>query len=335
MKGANYYIFTGGPNPPGMGTTTDDYDYGAAICSDGRIGPLYKPEKRIGKFLQENSWLALAGQLCDFRIGFDFDQQRASNYGTDPDSVFGSDKANHFFQAGVATTSFCAGLSPAGIDLSSETWLNDTRTPIFVPAADAMSERIQRNIVKFLDAGGSLIAGPVLPRTDQALRSCTILSSKAGASGFRAHCGRVRLTFDDVVNVYNTGTVFFADEIPADAQVLGIDEFTGRPVAWLRRYPSGGALIVLSFQWSHGKHEHSAMLLKLLGRLGLHQAVVGSNPNVWSTVRTDGKRAMLFAMNLTSSPMETSYEITLPERADHVRLGPLKIPGGTVLPIEI
>jgi hypothetical protein len=169
-----------------------------------------------------------------------------------------------------------------------------------------MSERIQRNIVKFLDVGGRLIVGPVLPSTDQALRPCTILADKAGASGFRAHSGRVRLTFENLANVNNTGTVFFADEPPTDAQILGIDEFTGRPIAWLRWYPSGGALIVLSFQWSHGKHEHSAMLLKLLGRLGLHQAVVGSNPNVWSTVRTDGKRAMLFAMNLTSSPMEAS-----------------------------
>ena len=57
MKGNNYYIFTGGPNPPDAGTTTDVYDYGAPIGAKNEMRPLYDVQKELGKFLEKSSWL--------------------------------------------------------------------------------------------------------------------------------------------------------------------------------------------------------------------------------------------------------------------------------------
>ncbi len=80
MKGCNYYILTGGPNPPGAGLTTDIYDYGAAIGAAGEVRPLYSVIQEVGEFLQQHSWLAEAERVHDFRISLDFDHARANQY---------------------------------------------------------------------------------------------------------------------------------------------------------------------------------------------------------------------------------------------------------------
>ncbi len=82
MKGCNYYIFTGGPNPPGAGLTTDIYDYGAPIGDDGEIRPLYHVVKEIGELVARESWLTQAEHAYDFRLTLDFDHARARQYGS-------------------------------------------------------------------------------------------------------------------------------------------------------------------------------------------------------------------------------------------------------------
>ena len=61
MKGSNYYIFTGGPNPPGAGNTTDLYDYDASIGANGEIRPLYKAQKAFGKIVRKHPNLLANG----------------------------------------------------------------------------------------------------------------------------------------------------------------------------------------------------------------------------------------------------------------------------------
>ena len=80
MKGSNYYILTGGPNPPGAGNTTDIYDYGAPIGASGDIRPLYQVQKEFGEWLKDQSWLMEADRESDCRLALDFTQARAENY---------------------------------------------------------------------------------------------------------------------------------------------------------------------------------------------------------------------------------------------------------------
>ncbi len=62
-------------------------------------------------------------------------------------------------------------------------------------------------------------------------------------------------------------------------------------------------------------HEHARMLKTVLGMLGLQPVIHCSNPNIWTTlwVSAEGK-ALLFLINLFSSPMEAEVSITLPDR---------------------
>ena len=76
MKGHNYYVFTGGPNPPGAGSTTNSYDYGAGVSAEGEIRPLYRAQKDFGVFIQTHAGFLISSRAYDCRFGFDFDQRR-------------------------------------------------------------------------------------------------------------------------------------------------------------------------------------------------------------------------------------------------------------------
>jgi hypothetical protein len=55
------------------------------------------------------------------------------------------------------------------------------------------------------------------------------------------------------------------------------------------------------------------MFGNILAQLGCEGPLVRcSNPNVWTSLRTDGENRMVFAMNLLSAPM--SAEITVQSR---------------------
>ena len=81
MKGCNYYIFTGGPNVPVTGQTTDIYDYTAPIGAKGELRPLYQVQKELGQFVKERPRLEDAEREYDCRLLFDFNMARAITTG--------------------------------------------------------------------------------------------------------------------------------------------------------------------------------------------------------------------------------------------------------------
>ena len=79
MKGVNYYIYTGGPNVPGTGSTTDLYDYGAPVSAFGECRPLYYVQQEVHRLCGEYA-LAESRLLSDFTVGYDREMQRADCY---------------------------------------------------------------------------------------------------------------------------------------------------------------------------------------------------------------------------------------------------------------
>ena len=108
------------------------------------------------------------------------------------------------------------------------------------------------------------------------------------------------VTIAGVVNINNNGSLFVSGRIPRQAKVVGIDEISGKPLAWEVGVGRGKALF-LGFNWSHGSREQGQMLRNLLSRLGLVPRVECDNQNLWVVLRTSGTRSMLFAMNLLTS----------------------------------
>jgi beta-galactosidase len=306
MKGHNYYIFTGGRNPPDMGSTGEVYDYGAPIGARGEVRPTYKAVKTFGLFLRRRPWLCEAEAEFDFRAPFDPEWDRADHYLKGKGSfALGLTDAHDFWNKGLLTTSFCAGLSPAACSLDDDTWTTDTTTPLVVTACSIMARAKQERIVRFLEQGGRLLIGPVLPEFDETFTPCTLLRDYLGAGAVTpSGIAPTRLSVAGIRNISNTGEIFTAGSAPAGTETLGVDEVSGRVFTWRRRFRKGGAAIVHGFRWSQGMRDHERMLTALLAGLGLRRRIESDQPNAWCRLRTAGKRSMLFIMNLTSAPME-------------------------------
>lgn len=308
MKGHNYYIYTGGPNPRGIGNTTDVYDYGAAVGPDGSIRPLYEAQKEFGLAMSARPWLAESQRETDCRFALDWDMARSSNYWTDKGSYdLAGSEAWSFLQRGPLTTALCAGLSPAFCDLDRDDWVSHRDTPLVVAMCSVMGRARQERLVRFLESGGKALLAPVLPTHDERWEPCTVLRDFLGAGAVHpAGFTPTRLTIGGVVNIYNNGEACFPEILPPGAETVGIDERSGRAVAWARPTGRGGEALFLGFRWAHAMREHERMLFSLLERLGLRPKVRCSNPNVWVSLRTAGRRSMLFLLNLLTAPMTAS-----------------------------
>jgi beta-galactosidase len=337
MKGHNFYIFTGGPNPPGAGATTDLYDYDAGIGANGEIRPLYHVQRSLGELLRAHPWLVTAERETDCRVGLDFEYARAHTYWqARGDWAFIPHEAHEFLHSGVLTSAFCAGCSPGLVDLGNDEWIRDTSTPLVVPVASSLGIDKQRRLVRFLRAGGKALILPVLPRLDENLEPCRLLADFLGAPELFLHAARpVRLNVGGVTNVLANGRVCFSAGLPAGAQLLGSDERSGQPVAWKLDLPGDGAAIWLGLSWLHAMHEHRLMLAALLGQLGLRQKILSSNPNVWMTLWRSGDQALLFALNLFSAPQTTEVRLHLRPQAGAIDLGRLTVGPVTVLPVGL
>jgi beta-galactosidase len=323
MRGHNYYIFTGGPNPPGAGTTTDVYDYNAAIGPRGEVRPLYEAQKAFAKAIRDRPWLVEAARLSDVRLALDNEQARAIPWPTGAVPARGARavspaEAWKTLRVGPLTTALCAGFSPAMVTLSREGLATVPEgcapdSPLIVVSASSMAADGQRAIIEHLSGGGAVLILPVLPWLDEELAPCTLLADYLGAPvASPIPEGLPRPTIAGVAMVRGDVEALW-ERPPAGAEVLGKEERSGRVLAWRVRTAGGGTAVVCGMSWLHSMREHERMFTALAVALGARQVLHCSNPNVWAALWAKGNRAALFLLNLFSAPMEAAVRVNLPD----------------------
>lgn len=333
MKGSNYYIFTGGPNPPGAGTTTDLYDYDASIGAHGEVRPLYHAQKIFGHLVHQNSTLQLGKRVADVNIGLNLEYGRSENYWKHPGSwLVSNTEAWQFLRRGVLTTALCSSSSPTFVNLNSNDWIIDNNTPLFIVSSASLARVIQDNLVSFIKGGGKLIIGPILPTMDDNFEPYSTLADFIGVKEFEPnHTG---LTAPQVMGVNQVlGEVIYPKEIPYGAEVIGMDLRSNRPFAFKKSFGNGGQAIFLGLSWSHAMREHEMMFRALLSSLGWKQKISCSNPNLWTSMIINEKQAILFVLNLFTSPMTADIDINIEDHKFLLRN--LTIEPITVKPIDI
>ncbi len=339
MKGHNYYIFTGGPNPPRLGDTTDLYDFGAPIGARGEIRPLYHTQAAFAGFIQRHEWLLRGQRLWDLRLGFNFRDAHAERYWLGHgDLLFTPVDAYHFLQKGLLTSALCAGLNPVMVDLDHDDWVHDIDTPLVVATSVTMPHAQQQRLIRFVERGGCLLLTPLLPSLDEDLYPCRELADFLGAPAAQRPPGfvtRVTIQDDDspIVNIQHSDAFIF-NPPPEGAEILGWEEWSQQPIAWQRSWDSGGAAIVLGVHWRHKMHEQSDALTALLSRLGLRRLVTLTNPNVWVSVWASEEKTLVFLLNLFTSPMCTRLQCRTRQGA-WVDLGEHCISPMTVSTVEL
>jgi beta-galactosidase len=331
MKGYNYYIFTGGINPPGAGTTGEVYDYGAAVAPDGAMRPLYFVQQALAELLHRQRWLAGAAQVTDCHLGLMWEYSRSKTYGADCASgiTFANTDAWAFFRQGLLMSACCAGLSPDTVDLSGQAFLRDLTQPVLVASATSMPREVQTRLVRFLAAGGKLLLAPVVPTLDDEFRPCTILADYLGGVRQEPYPAMAPLlTAFGVRNIYVNGGLMATRQRPAGAVTTAVESRGGEvEIGWRLALPSGGVASVLGVHWSQAKREHEAMLQHAVVDLGAEPCVRCDNPNVWTVLRSDGQQSMLFLLNLLSAPMTAQVRFRDPVTGVWVDTGRHELPG--------
>jgi len=334
MKGYNYYIFTGGMNPPGMGTTGEVYDYGAAVSYTGEVRELYKTQQRLARFLAAHSWLAGAMQVADCQLGLSREYSRSGRYCADHKGIdFSNADASNFMRKGFMMTAFCASLSPDLTDLSSDAWLGRIDLPLMVATSRSMAKDVQERIIRFIEAGGKVLLAPVIPTLDETFSPCTILADYLGGVTQEQHKPMAPLlTAFDVPNVCVSGGLFVTRSRPARATTIAVESRGGQPVeiGWQMGMPSGGVACVLGLHWRQAKREHELMLFRALSALGVEQRVRCDNPNLWTVLRSDGSHSMLFILNLFTAPLTANISFRDPVTNAWVDTGTHHVPGISV-----
>lgn len=312
LKGVNYYILTGGPNPPGAGTTTDLYDYGAAIAADGTVRPILQVQKEFAEFLHTNPWLATATQETDFNIGLDWEHSRASNYFAERgDLQMSSADAWLFWRKGMFFSAMCSSWSPGMADLYTDDLLSAIDKPLWLATSACMVRAVQERLVRFVEAGGRLLLAPVIPYLDESLQPCAVLRDFLDGAATKPWEGiERRLNVGPVENVAVTGRLFVADGMPAGARAIAHEVNNQATCGWTVSRGKG-SVTWLGLQWTHSMSEHGRMVSYLLEQCGVTGRVVEcDNPNVWAILRRSGDRRMLFLLNLFSSPMEANVRLS-------------------------
>ncbi len=334
MKGLNYYIFTGGPNPLGYGATTDNYDYGGPIGSNNQVRPLYYAQKEVASFIDKEIWLAKANLKYDCQINIDLEYARSGNYWKSKAAqLFTSPEAWDLTTKGVLTTAMLSSMSPQFCDISSTEFLKD-RKPLIVVSSVSMSAKKQQHIVTYLKQGGKVLLLPVIPEFDDDFNRCTILKDFIGDIKMNTISAAIkRASFSDIRNVRKKN-IFVFEKMPPHAEVLGKEEASGKPIACSIKTEGNGQIIIAGISWQASHNEQNAMLTFFLSKLHYQQLVKCDNQNIWHTMRSDGKKNMLFLMNLNTSPQSANVDY-VNQFGKQIKLGKINVGAMTVKTIKI
>lgn len=190
MKGLNYYIFTGGVNPDGIGNNGDSYDYGASVGAKGEIRPSYAVQKEFGLMLRGNPWLAQAEQCGDFALGFSWADARGKSLPQPRrEEGPGGWETWKFLLRGPAISSLCASFSPELVDRGADDLsARCAGKPLVVASSACMAQKEQRRLADFVAGGGKLLLLPVIPGLDERFRPCTVLRELIGGAMRSAAC---------------------------------------------------------------------------------------------------------------------------------------------------
>jgi len=217
-------------------------------------------------------------------------------------------------------------------DVSSDALSADVAKPLLLGTSPCLSREIQERLVKFLQAGGRLLFGPMVPVMDDDFNPCTVLADYLGAAAaepFRPPAQRVHAF--GVEHIWINGGLF-TSPTPAGAEEVAWEMFTKTPLGWLKRLPGGGAAAWLGASWRMGMREHTAMLRGAMTLLGLDEPMVEcDNRSLWTTLRTDGKKSMLFVFNGFTQPLAANLRFRDPANSSWTDCGRLTVPAASVL----
>ena len=326
-KGVNLYILTGGPNFGETGQSSDIYDYNAPIRADGSLNATYQAVADFGRFVAERRDLLEAERVVSVQVGFEWETLRLGDW-TPPgcDGLSGA-RAHSFAKKGILSA-LAATPYPAAWTELCEGALDPGR-PLILPAPEMMSERAQRAVVAFLEAGGRLFLAPWAPSLDQDLRPCAILRDFLRLpERHRIETPNSPIVVDGV-RVFGCGTPrLVVDAPPPGADSPMTNARAGGVCGWWQK-AGAGEVCVFGTEFTYSLFQQAEMLERILARMGAEPVARSSNRNILvDTHRHPDGRRTVFLSNLHASPQSTRltlFQEGLPAVERDFDLAPMQV----------
>ncbi|MDR1892882.1 MAG: beta-galactosidase [Oscillospiraceae bacterium] len=321
LKGANYYIFTGGLNVSGTGSAGEIYDYNAMISAENEVRPTWHALKEHAEFMRSHTWLQQVDRVCDVQLGFTWESHGGPQYGGEGNALV------RYLQNGVHFSLMGAGFLPRYRELGNRL---DFSVPLIVASAETMPAKKQQAVIDFINAGGKAIITPLLPVLDETLNPCTLLKDFIGIGDIVPAEDTRKALCPDGTGVYLLDKQFTCGK--AIGKILLRSERKSLPLA-LHMKKGGGEVIWLGVSFGYRVKSQIELFEFLLGQFGQRPTVECGNPTIWCTLFEDKTHATLFAMNLFSGAQEASLRVNVKGKA--VDLGTVQFPAMTVRTFEL
>lgn len=313
VRGHNGYVYTGGPNPPGCGTTCTVYDYNAPVAADGTCRPTYEALRRFGSFVERHGELATDKPDSDLLVVFPWRSFGEAQGSVDADRAPDQGTLANCFQKGLLTCMFSANLQPELVDHEDFGWMDDKSKPVFVSCDGIMNADIQQKYVDYIRNGGNVVFTPVIPFMDEDFQPCTILSDAFGGatSGNKITVDSARADFNwknEVANV-SFGAIFGEGAvIPANAKRLGTEIVSGNCIGYILPVEGGG-----SFSWCGVltvllRHAHTEMVRTMFENAGGKALWRSDNNWVVPYRRKTEKGTLVFLANYGTSKQRVNAQ---------------------------
>lgn len=310
MKGMNFYIFTGGPNLPGTGSTADVYDYNALIRADGKINDTYYATKKICGWLTENPWMESAERLTSVNVAYENELFRSEYFGYCAVKMPQHDTVR-FIRNGILYSLMAAEYAPSLVDISKS--IPDTDKPLILCASSILSRKSQENVVSFLKAGGKLIVMPTLPEMDECYNECTILRDYIGIDEVDDAVESSVVMEGCKETIYDLRAKSYIAETENEGEkvvnIIGRTKGTQKAVIAEKSIGSG-KVIFGTFSYILKLQSQVDMIRNMLQRFDADSVVFHSNPHVFvSYFKGKNDEKALFIMNLYSSRNKTDIMV--------------------------
>ncbi|MCY0897412.1 MAG: beta-galactosidase [Firmicutes bacterium] len=334
LNGLNYYMFSGGDNPDGIGSLGRRHDWQAVIAADGSYRPSYDTVRHLGSVLRTvGSALAASENVVDVTVGFYSPYYLTDTIPADlaHDQVLERlihDRTRYHFD-GIyrILTDLSVPMNAIAVKEGS---LDPENTPVlWMATTPYMDAETLHKLMVYVEDGGHLIVGPDIPRFDLAGHPLTEFAHTFKLDDIveSSESALVRALDIDSVLVHRLTT--FAP--PPLAQVLARVEATGKPVAASWPWHKGRVTVIgmgLTGDWTY----QNEVVDQILDAVGVTRRLKVTPAAVHATIRQGPSGTFISLINPGDEDCHVEVlSPLLPEALTLTALGRQ----GVLLPIDL
>jgi hypothetical protein len=308
LKGLSYYMWVGGTNPRGWGTTGESYDYDCAIQEDGADGRRLPIMKRFLEFTSANEETIIESEkLAEIGIAY----YHPYAYWCAPISTksvgfsynVGAEQARLTL---LETTLQSIGFSFDYFDLErTDTKVASKYSLLIIPLYEFLDEHLQKTILNLAANGATILIGPTIPTLSRNMEPCSVISDALKikvAGGIETDAVELKEYGEITVTKVNALTSEGEDTIP-----IAETSKTHQACGYLKKIGDGQIIVLGFLPFKHENERELDALFKFFLGFKTKPLAKSSHRGVSIVQRISSTgSALLFASNLNNKDIKTS-----------------------------